>query len=94
MSRNHSLLPALLAALLASATTGTAVHAADVAGPASQGTETFSHALSVCRFFHGGRASQRANLRPDEPALQACLQQRGWWADGTRTLASQSAAGR
>lgn len=94
MSRNHRLFPALLAALLASATTGAAVRAAEFAAAESQGAETFSHALSVCRFFHGGRASQRANLRPGQPALQACLQQRGWWSDGTRTLESQSAAGR
>ena len=47
---------------------------------------SFSHATSVCRFFHGGRASQRVNLRSTDPQMSACLRSRGWWTDGTRTL--------
>lgn len=64
--------------------------AAPVSGSASvdaaAGMESFNHAVAVCRFFHGGRASQRENLRLDQPAMQTCLRQRGWWSDGTRTL--------
>jgi hypothetical protein len=61
---------------------------------AAASAESFTHAVSVCRFFHGGRASQRANLRTGDAGMHRCLRQRGWWADGNRTLDGRSATDR
>lgn len=46
-------------------------------------SETFAKALSICRFFKGGRPNRRRNYSPRDPYIASCLQHRGWTSDGT-----------
>jgi hypothetical protein len=53
-------------------------------GPPSAGpaTETFRHALSVCRFQHTGATNQKVALPATEEHIRSCLAKRGWLPSG------------
>lgn len=54
--------------------------------PSPDATVTFSRALAVCRFWHGGRPGHRSATPSSHPPIQACLKAHGWQADGTPVL--------
>lgn len=50
--------------------------------PLQQSNGSFDRALSVCRFWRGGRPSRRWQVPATEPFIASCLRKRGWNSDG------------
>lgn len=82
-----------IAPLIAAIALTLSTEAAGVDGlvaPSADTTVTFSRALAVCRFRHGGRPGHRSTTSSSHPPIQACLRAHGWQGDGTPVLRIES----